>query len=77
MVYQVSQLVKIPVIGMGGIQNARDVIKMCQLNCKCCCNWLSEFEIDPYVCRKIINDLEPLLEQIGISNYKQFGWTFT
>ena len=67
MVYQVSQAVKIPVIGMGGIQNARDVIEMMSAGASAVAIGCQNL-IDPYVCEKIINDLEPLLEQIGIND---------
>lgn len=32
------------------------------------CFFINQARIDPYVCEKIINDLEPLLEQIGIND---------
>ena len=67
MVYQVSQAVKIPVIGMGGIQNARDVIEMMSAGASAVAIGCQNL-IDRYVCEKIINDLEPLLEQIGIND---------
>ena len=67
MVYQVSQAVKIPVIGMGGIQSARDVIEMMSAGASAVAIGCQNL-IDPYACKKIIEDLEELLEQLGIDD---------
>ena len=67
MVYQVSQAVKIPVIGMGGIQSARDVIEMMSAGASAVAIGCQNL-IDPYACKKIIEDLEGLLEQLGIDD---------
>ena len=39
MVYQVYNAVKIPIIGMGGISNAQDVIEMMLARCNSCASW--------------------------------------
>lgn len=67
MVYQVSQAINIPVIGMGGIQNARDVIEMMSAGASAVAIGCQNL-IDPYACKKIIEDLEPLLNQLGIAD---------
>ena len=67
MVYQVSQAVKIPVIGMGGIQSARDVIEMMSAGASAVAIGCQNL-IDPYACKKIIEDLEGLLERLGIDD---------
>ena len=67
MVYQVSQAVKIPVIGMGGIQSARDVIEMMSAGASAVAIGCQNL-IDPYACKKIIEDLEVLVEQLGIDD---------
>lgn len=67
MVYQVSQAVKIPVIGMGGIRSARDVIEMMSAGASAVAIGCQNL-IDPYACKKIIEDLEGLLEQLGIDD---------
>lgn len=41
MVYQVYEAIKIPIIGMGGISNAQDVLEMMLARCNCCSNWSS------------------------------------
>ena len=43
MVYQVYEAVKIPIIGMGGITNAKDVIEMMLARSYCCTNWSCKF----------------------------------
>ncbi|MDD8048120.1 MAG: dihydroorotate dehydrogenase [Thomasclavelia sp.] len=67
MVYQVSQAVNIPVIGMGGISSAKDVIEMMSAGASAveigCANL-----VDPYACQKIIDDLEKELEELGIDD---------
>ncbi len=67
MVYQVSQAVNIPVIGMGGIQSACDVIEMMSAGASAVAIGCQNL-IDPYACKKIIEDLGPLLDQLGIAD---------
>lgn len=65
MVYQVYKAVKIPIIGIGGIATAEDVIEMMSAgatavqvgaeNCR-----------DPYACKKIIDNLEKVMDQYNI-----------
>lgn len=67
MVYQVSQAVNIPVIGMGGIQSARDVVEMMSAGASAVAIGCQNL-IDPYACKKIIEDLGPLLDELGIED---------
>ncbi|MCB6707367.1 dihydroorotate dehydrogenase [[Clostridium] saccharogumia] len=67
MVYQVSQAVDIPVIGMGGIQSARDVIEMMSAGASAVAIGCQNL-IDPYACKKIVEDLDSLLTQLGIDD---------
>ncbi len=65
MVYQVYEAVNIPIIGMGGIASADDVIEMMMAGA-------SAVEIgamnltDPYICPRIIEELPQLCEKLGI-----------
>ena len=65
MVYQVHNAVSIPVIGMGGITKAEDVIEMMMAGA-------SAVEVgaanltDPYACPKIIADLPAVMDRYGI-----------
>lgn len=66
MVYQVYEAVKIPIIGMGGVSNASDVIEMMMAGA-------SAVEVgaanltDPYVCPNIIRELPELCGKLGIN----------
>lgn len=44
MVYQVHNAVKIPIIGMGGISSAKDVLEMMLARCNSCTSWCSKFK---------------------------------
>lgn len=69
MVYQVYEAVKLPVIGMGGVTSARDVIEMMLAGA-------SAVEVgaanltDPWACPKILADLPGVMEQYGISSLR-------
>jgi dihydroorotate oxidase B, catalytic subunit (EC 1.3.3.1) len=65
MVYQVSQAVTIPVIGMGGVSCARDVIEMMMAGASAVAIG-SHNLVDPYACPTIVQDLEKELENIGV-----------
>lgn len=67
MVYQVSQAVNIPVIGMGGVSTAEDVIEMMLAGATAVEIGAANL-INPYVCRDIINDLPNVMDKYGIDN---------
>ena len=67
MVYQVTQAVKIPVIGMGGISTPQDVIEMMSAGASAVAVGSANL-IDPYACKNIIDGLEPLMDELGIEN---------
>ena len=67
MVYQVSHAVNIPVIGMGGVSCAEDVIEM-MLAGACAVEVGAQNLIDPYACKKIIEDLPTIMKKYGIEN---------
>ena len=70
MVYQVAQAVSIPVIGMGGIRNAKEVIEMMMAGASAVAIG-SQNLVDPYVCQQIIIDLNTELEQLGYQNINE------
>lgn len=65
MVYQVANAVSVPVIGMGGVSSAEDVIEMM-------CAGATAVEVgaanlvNPYCCRDIVNALPDTCEKYGI-----------
>lgn len=66
MVYQVYEAVKIPVIGMGGIARAEDVIEM-MLAGATAVEVGAENLVNPYACRDIIEDLPRVMKKYGIN----------
>ena len=69
MVYQVYDKVKIPIVGMGGIATAEDVIEM-MLAGATCVQVGAQNLVDPYACPKIIDALPAVMEKYGITNLK-------
>ena len=65
MVYQVSHAVNIPVVGMGGIANAEDVIEF-MLAGATAVEVGAQNLVDPYACKNIIEDLPRVMEKYGI-----------
>ena len=70
MIYEVSQQVNIPIIGMGGIQNAEDVIEFFYAGASAVAVGTANF-VDPFVCPTIINELPELLEKLGFDHISQ------
>ncbi len=70
MVHEVASVVKVPVIGMGGIESAKDVIEFMSVGATAV-EVGSANLVDPYACKKIIEDLPVLLEQIGVKDIKE------
>lgn len=69
MVYQVSRAVKIPVIGMGGITTASDVIEMMMAGASAVQVGAANL-VNPYTCRDIIEELPEKCEELGISRLR-------
>ncbi len=65
MVYQVYEAVKIPIIGMGGVSTAEDVIEMMMAGASAVQVGAANL-VDPYVCPKIIEELPVLCEKLHI-----------
>ncbi len=65
MVYQVTGAVNIPVIGMGGISTARDVIEMMMAGAKAVQVGAANL-VNPYACKEIIEQLPIEMEKLGI-----------
>ena len=69
MVYQVANAVRIPVIGIGGVSSAADVIEMMLAGATAVEIGAANL-VDPYVCRNIIRELPGVMDQYGIQNIK-------
>ena len=67
MIYQVFDAVKIPIVGMGGVATAEDVIEL-MLAGATAVEVGAENLVNPYACRDIIEDLPRVMEKYGIEN---------
>ena len=70
MVYQVSGAVKIPVVGMGGVSSAEDVIEMMLAGATAVEVGAANL-VDPFACRNIIEALPATMEKYGITSLKE------
>ena len=64
MVYEVYKAVNIPIIGMGGIETAEDVLEFFYAGASAVAVGTANF-VNPYVCIDIIDDLERVLDKYG------------
>lgn len=67
MIYQVYQAVNIPIIGVGGITCAEDVLEFLYAGASAVEIGMQNF-IDPYCCVKIIEDLPEVLKKYGCNS---------
>lgn len=67
MIYEVSHSVKIPLIGMGGVSNAYDVVEMMYAGASLVMVGAQNL-VDPYACKKIIEDLPKVMQEYNIDN---------
>ena len=67
MVYQVAHAVNIPVVGMGGVSSAENVIEMMLAGATAVEVGAANL-VNPYACRDIINDLPRVMAKYGIEN---------
>ena len=74
MVYQVSRAVSIPVVGMGGVSSAEDVLEMLMAGA-CAVEVGAMNLVKPTICRDIIADLPAVMEKYGIQSLKELGGT--
>lgn len=69
MIYQVYDAVNIPILGMGGVQNAEDVIEFMLAGATAVSVGAANL-VDPFVCKDIIEDLPRVMEKYGINSLK-------
>ena len=69
MVYQVAQAVHIPVIGIGGVSSAEDVIEMMYAGATAVEVGAANLA-DPFACRDIIRNLPETMKKYGISSLR-------
>lgn len=70
MIYEVSQQVDLPIIGMGGITSAEDVLEYFYAGASAVAVGTANF-VDPFVCPKIIDELPALLDKYGFEHISE------
>ena len=65
MVYQVANAVRVPVVGMGGVSSAEDVVEMMLAGATAVEVGAANL-VDPFVCRDIIEELPRVMDKYGI-----------
>ena len=70
MVYQVAHAVNIPVVGMGGVSSAEDVIEMMLAGATAVEVGAANL-VNPYICRDIVRDLPGVMEKYKISSLEE------
>lgn len=69
MVWQVSHAVKVPVVGMGGVSSAEDVLEMMMAGATAVEIGAANLT-DPFVCRDIVWDLPEVMDKYGIEDLR-------
>jgi len=72
MVYQVAQAVDVPVIGMGGISTAEDVLEMMMAGASAVQVGATNL-VDPMACPKIIEALPEAMDRYGVESLKELS----
>lgn len=67
MVYQVYEAVSIPIVGMGGVTTAADVIELMLAGAAAVGVGAANL-VEPYACKTIIEDLPAVMERYGMEN---------
>ncbi|MBQ8175118.1 MAG: dihydroorotate dehydrogenase [Clostridia bacterium] len=70
MVYQVAHAVNIPVVGMGGVASAEDVLEMMLAGATAVEVGAANL-VDPYACKKIIEELPAAMAKYGIASLEE------
>ena len=70
MIYEVSHAVNIPIIGMGGVTNAYDVLEMMYAGASLVMIGAQNL-VDPFACKKIIEDLPKVMEEYNIKDLNE------
>ena len=70
MVYQVYAAVNLPIIGMGGVSTAEDVLEMMLAGATAVQIGAANL-VDPFACKKIIEDLPHVMKKYGIKDLNE------
>lgn len=69
MIYEVKQHVNIPIIGMGGITSAEDVVEFLLAGAQAVAIGTANFQ-NPFICKEIIDKLPQTLDEYGFTSVK-------
>ncbi len=72
MVWQVARAVSIPIIGMGGVSRAEDVLEMLMAGASAVQIGTQNL-VDPLACKRIIDALPSVMEKYGITSLQELG----
>ena len=67
MIYEVASNVNLPIVGMGGVSNAYDVLEMMYAGASLVMVGAQNL-VDPYACKKIIEELPEVMKEYNIDN---------
>lgn len=70
MIYEVKRHVNIPIIGMGGINNAEDVLEFLLAGASAVAVGTANFQ-NPFICPEIIDTLPDVLDQYGFQSAQE------
>jgi dihydroorotate dehydrogenase (NAD+) catalytic subunit len=70
MIYEVSQKTSLPIIGMGGISSAEDVVEFYYAGASAVAVGTANF-VDPFACPTIIEELPALLHKLGFEHISE------
>ena len=70
MVWQVYNAVRIPIVGMGGVETARDVVEMMLAGATAVQVGAANL-VNPYACRDIVSDLPEEMRRLGIERLEE------
>ena len=70
MVNEVARAVDVPVMGIGGVCSARDVIEMMMAGATAVQVGAANL-VDPYACKRIVEELPDVMEELGINSLKE------
>ena len=70
MVYQVARAVQIPVVGLGGVSSARDVLEMMMAGARAVQVGSANL-VNPLACKEIIEDLPHVMQEYGINSLSE------
>lgn len=70
MVNEVARAVELPIMGIGGVSSARDVIEMMMAGATCVQVGAANL-VNPFACKEIVEDLTNVMAEFGITNLEE------